>query len=193
MFATTPNDARWATFTICIQVLLVLALAAFNPEPTRAQGPDGAALRAAIIGSPLLVGATPNPEALAGKALLVTFYASWCPPCTAEFRALNEVRAAIGADRLVIVAVNVHENLIADSTGRMERFLARTAPRFTVLGENPRAVAAVGGVPRIPSVYLFTADDRMAFDFVHAQGAEKMNTNAEEILAALAAVGLLPD
>ncbi len=193
MFTSAPNRARPAKFPICLPVLLVLALAALNAEPARAQAPDGGALRAAIAGAPALRGATPGTEALAGKALLVTFYASWCPPCTVEFRAFNEVRAAIGTDRLAIVAVNVHESLIADSTGRMERFLARTAPRFTVLGENPEAVGAAGGVQRIPSVFLFTADDRMTFDFVHAQGAEKMNTNAEEVLAALAAIGLLPD
>ena len=30
--------------------------------------------------------------ALSGRPVIVTYFASWCPPCTHEFEALNTIR-----------------------------------------------------------------------------------------------------
>ena len=46
---------------------------------------------------------------LKDRVVLVTFFASWCPPCRDEFKALNELQRQLGNEAFAIVAVNVFE------------------------------------------------------------------------------------
>ncbi|MEM7426941.1 MAG: TlpA family protein disulfide reductase, partial [Pseudomonadota bacterium] len=67
-----------------IAMLLVFGLAL----PAGVQAGDGHPLKllpaqAAVIGDRV------PPAILDGRPVVVTFFASWCPPCTDEFKALN--------------------------------------------------------------------------------------------------------
>ena len=74
------------------------------------------------------------------RPVLVTFFASWCPPCTAEFRELNKLRDAFPPDRLNIIAINLYEDYAADPDGRrMNRFLKRTNPAFPLVHNGDTA------------------------------------------------------
>jgi peroxiredoxin len=41
-----------------------------------------------------------------GKNVMLTFWATWCPPCIAEIPHLIELRKQIGEDKLVILAIS---------------------------------------------------------------------------------------
>ena len=66
-------------------------------------------LKAKLSALPHLTGETLTAADLAGKITIVSFFASWCPPCNAEFRHLAELREHYG-DTLTIVSVNVFED-----------------------------------------------------------------------------------
>ena len=122
------------------------------------------------------------------RPILVTFFASWCPPCTAEFRELNKLRAAFPEDRLAILAVNLFEDYSKDKNGRrMQRFLKRTAPTFPLVhaGDKAKLEEIFGPLKRIPTVFIFDADGRVIYSFIHETGATKMNSSFEEMAAAL--------
>jgi len=83
-------------------------------EPTlEVTGPDGASVQLVLR----------DGEA----ALIVHFWASWCPECAREFPALERV-AARCAGTLTLVAVNVGESLAA-----AEEFRARHGPGLPLL------------------------------------------------------------
>src|SRR5512145_3456225 len=69
-----------------------------------------------------------------GRVVLVNFFASWCPPCHPEFKALVELDAKYRGAGLAIVAVNLFEDWegAAVDGPRLTRFLDRYAPRFPV-------------------------------------------------------------
>jgi thiol-disulfide isomerase/thioredoxin len=43
----------------------------------------------------------------AGKAIVVTFWATWCPYCLKELPVLENVQNAAGKDKIEVIAVNV--------------------------------------------------------------------------------------
>ncbi len=168
--------------------LLIGALAALAPPPARAEGEPlvlTAEHRDLLAGLPALRGRAPAAEELDGQVVIVTFFASWCPPCHAEFDHLNRIEAAYGGRGLRIVAVNLFEQYIADGGGRLEAFLEKKAPRFFVLGGDDRVAAHFDDVERIPTLYVFGRDGRSLMGFIHARGATKTHATYDEIAAAV--------
>lgn len=46
-------------------------------------------------------------KAFAGKAVILDFWATYCPPCREEIPHLNELQAKYGPDKLQIIGLNV--------------------------------------------------------------------------------------
>ena len=138
---------------------------------------------------------------LEDRVVLVSFFASWCPPCNAEFEHMKLLQFDHAADGLTVVAVNLFENFAGfeDDGKRLTRFLTRHAPVFSVVRGTAETAKLFGGVVRIPTVYVFGRDGRPRLRFVHAPGAKKTNPGLEELRAAVrnalgrSAAGLVPE
>ena len=152
-------------------------------------GPDvvlSSNLKAKLLGLPHITGEPLTAADLAGKVTIVSFFASWCPPCNAEFNHLAELRARYG-DELTILSINVFEDYGAfkDRGARLRRFLSRHKPEHAVITGDPSVRDAFGSIERIPTLYVFGRDGKPAFEFIHAQGAAKTNATMAEIKAAV--------
>ena len=128
------------------------------------------------------------PPALAGRPLVVTFFASWCPPCTAEFRELNRLKAALPDQPLSILAINLFESHFPDpGARRLHRFIERSKPSFPLVkaGDNNRLSQIFGQVDRIPTVFIINSNGQEIYRFIHHEGARKQHFNLQEMIAAL--------
>lgn len=132
-----------------------------------------------------------RPGSLQNRAVIVTFFASWCPPCTIEFQELANVQSQISADDVTVVGVNLHEDFGGQKNpGRMVQFLTRTKPEFALLEGNEEISSAFGEIDRIPTMIIYDRDGCEVWRFVHVRGSDKTHANAEEILAALEKAGI---
>ena len=89
-------------------VALTVTASAARAEPATVRLDD--ALIAEIAGLAPLRGSAPSADRFAGKVVVVGFFASWCPPCHAEFRHLGEIDARYWGAGVEIIAINLFED-----------------------------------------------------------------------------------
>ncbi len=129
----------------------------------------------------------PLPDTLAGQVVLVTFFASWCPPCHVEFRQLEMIHAAYADQGVTVIAFNIFESTgrFADDGARLGRFLDRYEPEYPILVANKKIQKLFGDVRRIPTVTVFGRDGVPRLHFIHERDAEQTNPELEELHAAV--------
>lgn len=144
-------------------------------------------LKERLVSSERLSGLALTPSTLDRRVVVVTFFASWCPPCNVEFKHLAELHATYAARGVAIVAINHFENYAGfqDNGGRLQRFIDRHDPPFSVVRGNDDIARAFGNVTRIPTLFVFAPNGRPTFQFVHHEGARKTNATMAEVRTAI--------
>ena len=168
------------TYLIGFLVILIFAASSARAEPV--SGPLSLLVPAKSIAGPAV-----SKSLLVDKPVVVTFFASWCPPCLPEFMTLNALKKHPDAQGVTIIAVNIFEDFGGKNPARMQRFLSRTSPEFSVVKGTAEIRAAFGNVSRIPTLVIYDSRGRESWRFVHKLGATKMTADLDEIVAALKA------
>lgn len=95
---------------------------------------------------------------LAGKVVLVDFFASWCGPCKESFPAMQKLEEKYGAKGFVIVAVNLDKKA-AD----MHSFLAEHKVSFTVVRDGENALVKKVQISNMPSSFILDRSGKVRF------------------------------
>lgn len=126
-----------------------------------AQGLTGAAYEVSPWTGPVafslvdITGKTWRPSDLAGKAVLLNFWASWCEPCRAEMPTLQQVADLYGPDRLLVLAINFKE-----PAARAARFAQTTGVSLPVLLDLDGRAARQWGVKVFPTTLTIDSQGR---------------------------------
>jgi cytochrome c biogenesis protein CcmG/thiol:disulfide interchange protein DsbE len=91
-----------------------------------------------------------------GKAVLLNFWATWCPPCREEIPALIALQKKYEG-RLVIVGVSEDE----DSPDAVLKFANRLGINYQVVMSTPEIVGKWGGVEALPTTFLVNSQGRV--------------------------------
>ena len=99
---------------------------------------------------PDLTGKTHRIEDHAGEMLLVSFWATWCPPCRKEMPSLARLARELAPDGFTVLAVNV-----GDRQDRIEGFIGEIDhDGLTVLSDQRNAMPSVWYLHGLPVTYL---------------------------------------
>jgi len=142
----------------------------------------GQEARATVAMLPAVVGASPiNLSELENKPVIVTFFASWCPPCLEEFSHLNQLYKKYIDSDLKIIAINVYEAWDDNDAERMDKFISTTSPAFPAVVGSENIRELFGGIDRIPTVYGFNREGELIYRFIHKRNATKTNASFDEL------------
>jgi thiol-disulfide isomerase/thioredoxin len=86
---------------------------------------------------------------LAGKIVIVDFWATWCPPCRREIPGLVELQKQYGDRGLVVVGFSLDE-----SADAVRRFAQNTGVTYPLVMADENLVNLFGGVTSIPSTFV---------------------------------------
>ncbi len=117
---------------------------------------------------------------LEGKATLVVFFATWCPPCRAEVPHLVELQEKYKND-FAVVAVLVEEDKRKEDVAnfineyKINYFVSNSPSNF-------EAADAFGGVKGIPAMFMF---DKNGKQTAHYAGATPKELIEQDILKTL--------
>lgn len=135
-------------------VLAVLAPAALASGGLRAVDPAAA--------PPLMLPALDGPRqglaAHRGKALVITFWATWCEPCRDELPSLERLRRRFAGRSFEVLAVNYQEG-----EPRIRRFLEQGPVTFPVLLDRDGAAARDWKVSLLPVNFVTDRDHRVRY------------------------------
>lgn len=140
-----------------------------------------------IAGLKQIDGRKVDADRLRGRPVIVSFFASWCPPCNAEFEHMKLLHLAHAADGLEVVAINLFEDFAGpdDEGKRLKRFLGRHTPVFPTVTGTAETAKLFGDVKRIPTVYVFDRQGNPRLHFIHAEGSKKTNPGLPELRRAV--------
>lgn len=102
----------------------------------------------------------------ANKAVLVNFWATWCPPCREEIPGLIDLQAKYGNSGFTVLGIDIGE-----SAGKVSNFMQKVGINYPVLLDADQSVAESYRVVGIPTSYLVSGDGKVLGEY-HAYTPE---------------------
>lgn len=84
-----------------------------------------------------------------GKVLLLTFFATWCPPCVEEVPVLKKLHADLGDAGFSVIGLSVDQGPAV-----VARFVKNRSINYPVLMAESKTTRDFGGVYGIPVAFL---------------------------------------
>jgi len=140
--------------------MLLLALAGCGGGGVRTAHParsyDAGAERvfARVRASVDLDGAPVAARFVAGEPMIFVVFASWCVHCRHELGILADLRAK--DSHVHVIGLNAYEDWEDTSNEKLLRaYVATNAPWLTVVRSDEAMLEDLGGVPKIPSLFVY--------------------------------------
>ncbi|WP_127594168.1 redoxin domain-containing protein [Paenibacillus lautus] len=91
-----------------------------------------------------------------GKARVINFWGTYCPPCVREMPALQAQWEKWNSQGVEIIGINVGENKMT-----VENFVGQTGVKFPILMDPKRNAVASFGVGPMPTTFFVTASGKI--------------------------------
>jgi thiol-disulfide isomerase/thioredoxin len=138
-----------------------------------------------------LNGTTWTRESLAGKAVLVNFWATWCAPCQRETPALVEVYQRYADQGLVVLGLHADGSVPA---ANVQSFIDSYRISYPVVTEMDRSVAgSFGYAGRLPTTFIYDRAGNLVFEQMREVSEAELERGIKDALTAAPAQPEAPD
>jgi thiol-disulfide isomerase/thioredoxin len=117
---------------------------------------------------------------LDGQVLLVTFFASWCPPCIQEIPALIALQDSFKSKGFSVVAFSVDEGDLSPLQNLIDKFEIN----YPVLLAEPVVTRSFGGVSGIPATFLVNRQGEIVKKYLGYVSHDHLEEDIKSMLAA---------
>lgn len=148
--------------------LALIATCAWRTRPSAAAAPQNssdAATTIRFVKNPAPVpafvahdldGKTVSTGDWTGKVTVVTFWATWCPPCRAEIPELIELQSQYPG-RVQVIGISVDD----DPADKVRQFAMKAGINYPIVMATPEIVGKFGGVPALPTSFVINREGRV--------------------------------
>jgi thiol-disulfide isomerase/thioredoxin len=112
-----------------------------------------------------------------GKAVLLNFWATWCPPCREEIPSLIALQKKYQG-RLVIIGVSEDE----DPPSEVQKFVQKVGINYPVVMATPELVSKWGGVEALPTTFLINPEGRVVWKHRGLHPLEEYDVDVQALL-----------
>jgi thiol-disulfide isomerase/thioredoxin len=96
-----------------------------------------------------------------GRAVLINFWATWCPPCRDEMPSLQSLHERLAGRGLTVLGVNYGE-----ASARIESFLRGVTVGFAILRDPRHEAITAWRVRTLPVSFLVAPDGQIRYTVV---------------------------
>jgi len=135
------NRSRFSLTVICAVILFLFLIVVES----------GAATKMPVFSlKSVQSGTLVDSSSFKGKVLLLTFFATWCPPCAQEVPVLNELQEELSDSGFSVVGLSVDQQ----GAKVVAKFVKKKAITYPVLMAEAKTTSDFGGVYGIPVAFL---------------------------------------
>jgi peroxiredoxin len=164
------------------------------PAPTQAAAPVDAApaidlsipvepkigFRAPDFALPTLTGETIRLSELAGRPVVISYWATWCIPCKKELPVLEQLSREYQSQGLVVVTVNAIEQ---DSRDEVQAMVGETSMTMPVLLDQGNQFASTYGALFFPTTIFVDASGVIRFIRLGDSSEADLRSKVKNLLA----------
>jgi cytochrome c biogenesis protein CcmG, thiol:disulfide interchange protein DsbE len=99
-------------------------------------------------------------RSLRGRPVLISFFATWCPPCVEEAPSLETLARRL-AGKATVLVISVDEDFDA-----LKKFYAKGS-NATVVRDESRSVATSFGTTKFPESFVVDGSGKVRYAFIN--------------------------
>lgn len=116
---------------------------------------------------------------LRGKAVVINFWATWCPPCRREIPWFIRLQQKYGTQGLQIVGISMDD----DNPDGVSAFVRKMGINYPILLGNDHVASLYGGADVLPTTYYIARDGSVVTTITGLISEDKVEENIRRALS----------